>query len=80
MVGLSIVSVTVISFSWLSSHQIQKLEGTLRKQAIGLVYNTKQQRQLQEEIRWSQVEYSVVFSVNNSVHLHQFGLTLGQQG
>ena len=78
MVGLSIVSVTVISFSWLSCHQIQKLEGALRKQATALVYNTKQQRQLQEEIRWSQVEYSFVFSVNNSLHLHQFALTLGQ--
>jgi len=72
--------VTAISFSSAVFHQIQKLEGALRKQAIGLVYNTKQQRQLQEEIRWSQVEYSVIFSVNNLLHLHQFALTLGQQG
>lgn len=38
-----------------SKEQIQKLEGLLRKQAIGLVCNKKQQRQLQEEIRWSQI-------------------------
>ncbi|XP_020603052.1 uncharacterized protein LOC110042060 [Orbicella faveolata] len=38
-----------------SKEQIQKLEGALRKQAIGLVCNKKQQRQLQEEIRWSQI-------------------------
>lgn len=41
----------------------------MRKQAIGLVYNKKQQRQLQEEIRWSQVEYFVIFSVNYLLHL-----------
>ena len=34
----------------------------LRKQAVGLVCDKKQQRQLQEEIRWSQVESSVIFS------------------
>ena len=35
--------------------QIQRLEDTLRKQACGLVHNKKQQRQDEEEIRWSQV-------------------------
>ncbi|KAL9965656.1 hypothetical protein ACROYT_G029493 [Oculina patagonica] len=38
-----------------SKEQIQKLEETLRKQATGLVYNKKQQKQLQEEIRWKQI-------------------------
>ena len=42
-------------------HQIQKLEDTLRKQAYGLVHNKKQQRQLEEELRWSQVKKSVFF-------------------
>ncbi|KAJ7323384.1 hypothetical protein OS493_031859 [Desmophyllum pertusum] len=41
-----------------SKEQIQKLEDALRKQALGLVHNKKQQRQLREEIRWSQVNYS----------------------
>lgn len=38
-----------------SKEQILKLEQTLRRQALGLVSNLKEQRQLQEEIRWSQI-------------------------
>jgi len=35
--------------------QVQKLEDTLKKQAYGLVHNKKQQRQFEEELRWSQI-------------------------
>lgn len=38
-----------------SKEQILKLEQTLRRQALGLVSSLKEQRQLQEEIRWSQI-------------------------
>ena len=46
--------------------QIQKLEESLRKQAYRLVHNKKQQRQFEEEIKWSQVEM-FIFS-----HLYTF--------
>lgn len=35
--------------------QIQKLEDKLRKRAFGVVHSKKQQRQLEEELRWSQI-------------------------
>ncbi|XP_068734184.1 paramyosin-like [Montipora capricornis] len=47
--------------------QIQKFEDTLRKQAFGLVHNKKQQRQLEEEIRWSQI-LAAPLHVPNSSH------------